>query len=69
MDQAEGDKILMVSHGLAMKRFLTYLGYIKADSQEHFNNCTIIYLTYEKGQFNLVKIIEHDFKNLQIKDC
>lgn len=49
-----GDTILIVSHGMAIRRFMTTLGITKG----FLNNCGIVHLTYDEGMFTIQKVVD-----------
>lgn len=51
-----GSVVLIVSHGMAIRRFLTAINYSGSDIG-FLGNCGIVHLTYEDGQFAVQKII------------
>lgn len=57
-DTDQNDSILIVSHGMAIQRFLTAISYLK-DVYEYMiiGNCGIIQLNYDNDQFTVEQII------------
>ena len=53
-EQTPGKTILIVSHGMAIRRFLKALD---AEASGFLGNCGIVQLTYENGRFTLEQII------------
>ena len=54
-EKAEGETILIVSHGMAIKRFLTAIHYPQEST--FIGNCGIVHLEYDNGQFAVKEII------------
>lgn len=55
-DEDNGDTILIISHGMAIKRFLTKIEG-KNQGKEFIGNCGIVKLGYENGKFQVLDII------------
>lgn len=51
-----GSVVLIVSHGMAIRRFLTAINYSGSDIG-FLGNCGIVHLTYEDGQFAVQNIV------------
>lgn len=57
-DEDQGDTILVVSHGMAIQRFLTAISYLKnVNEYLIIGNCGIIELTYDNDTFTVDQII------------
>ena len=54
---ADGDTILVVSHGMAIRRFLTALSTPDQPISSFIGNCGIVQLHYEDGTFTVEQII------------
>lgn len=54
-DEAEGETILIVSHGMAIKRFLMAIAY--PQDSAFIGNCGIVKLEYADGRFNVKEIV------------
>lgn len=52
-----GDTILVVSHGLAIKRFLEAISYAKEEDKGVLGNCGIVQLHYEDGNFTVEQVV------------
>lgn len=55
-DQENGETVLIVSHGMVIKRFLTKIEG-KNQGNEFIGNCGIVKLAYENGEFQVEEII------------
>ena len=53
-EKETGDTILIVSYGMAIRRFMTTLGITKG----FLNNCGIVHLTYDEGMFTIQKVMD-----------
>ncbi len=57
-----GDTILVVSHGMAIKRFLEAISYIKGEYKGILGNCGIVRLHYEDGNFTVEQVVNPNSK-------
>lgn len=58
----QGKTILMVSHGASCRQFMREWEHkTKIDLQGRIANCCILKFAFEKDQFELLEIINHDF--------
>ena len=57
-EQADGQTVLVVSHGMAIRRFLTALGAVPEAAGSFLGNCGIVRLTYADGEFKVEAIID-----------
>ena len=57
VQKENGSSILIVSHGMAIRRFLTALGAISGSADQFIGNCGIVQLHYADGRFTLETII------------
>lgn len=57
-DHAAGDCILIVSHGMAIRRFLTKLPVHEDAPVGFIGNCGILKLAYENGEFKVEQVID-----------
>lgn len=53
----DGSSILIVSHGMAIRRFLTALGTLPEVTGRFLGNCGIVQLAYTEGRFTVENII------------
>ena len=53
-EKETGDTILIVFHGMAIRRFMTTLCITK----DFLNNCGIVHLTYDEGTFTIQKVMD-----------
>ena len=56
-EEAAGPVVLIVSHGMAIRRFLTALGAAPEQTGSFLGNCGIVHLTYADGAFTVEEII------------
>ena len=56
-EQPSGSVVLVVSHGMAIRRFLTALGAVPEASGSFLGNCGIVQLQYAGGSFAVEHII------------
>lgn len=62
MERPEHQTVLAVSHGAACRAFMRYWEKNqKIELKERLYNCCILKFEYEKGEFSLVEIINHNF--------
>lgn len=54
-EESGGETVLIVSHGMAIRRFLTALDQAPGSI---LGNCAIVKMTYEKGTFTVEEIID-----------
>lgn len=54
----ERDPILVVSHGLAIRRFLVAIGHIANDTLFAIGNCGILRLTFENDSFTVEELAD-----------
>lgn len=59
-DQCNKENILIVSHGMAIKRFLTKIGYTTYEGYSFIGNCGIVCLEYENEIFEVKQIVNHE---------
>lgn len=57
-EQETGSSILIVSHGMAIRRFLTTLGALSEATDRFLGNCGIVQLAYAEGRFTVTRIID-----------
>ena len=56
--QTRGQTILIVTHGMAIRRFLTVVPALTDVPDRFIGNCTIVKLRYENGSFAAEEIID-----------
>ncbi len=56
-DEENGDTVLIVSHGMAIRRFMTAINYEGGDIG-FLGNCGIVHLEYEDGRFAVREIVK-----------
>lgn len=54
------EAILIVSHGMAIKRFLKRIGYDTFNGYSFIGNCGIVQLEYDNKRFNVKRIVNHE---------
>ena len=57
-EEENGATILIVSHGMAIRRFLTALGDLPEDGGSFLGNCGIVQLAYENSHFTVENKID-----------
>lgn len=57
-DREEGQTILMVTHGMAIRRFLKAISCEKPIEGGFIGNCGIVELTYDNGNFCVERVID-----------
>lgn len=65
MEEVEGETILAVSHGAAIRGFMrVWEEYTQVPPSNRLPNCCIMRFTYENKQFILEEMITHDFSEI-----
>ena len=60
-----GENILMVSHGASCRQFMRAWEHTsKVELQGRITNCCILKFAFDKDQFELLEIINHDFSGI-----
>ena len=56
-ESEKGNTILVVTHGMAIKRFLTAISYMDGAEYRFIGNCGIVQLTFENHSFTVEQMI------------
>ncbi len=60
--EEDNEVVLAVSHGAACRKFMQYWEHTSSITQkERIGNCCILKFEYEKQEFKLIEIINHNF--------